>query len=539
MRRKKYISAILILLPLFLISTLTIFSSFSSDNKIIKLNKGEKIWSGAIKEGHLMPLSDNYKFNFYANNNWNQIQPLIISNQGLYVWSEEPFQFEIRNGELILTDPSNSVKTGRHGTTLAEVQRYVSKTFFPASGKAPDTLLFSRPQYNTWIELTYNQNQKDILNYARSIVENHLPPGVLMIDDTWQEDYGVWKFHPGRFPDPEAMIRELHQLGFKVMLWVCPFVSADQTLIYQELKKKKAFFIEKKRPEDTWESASEPAMIRWWDGVSAQLDFTNPEAAKWFNTQLDRLVNDFAVDGFKLDAGDMVYYPADALSMKSVTPNEHSRLYAQIGLRFPLNEYRACWKMAGQPLAQRLHDKNHTWEDLQKLVPHMITESLAGYTFSCPDMIGGGDFTSFLNLSTYDQDLVVRSAQCHSLMAMMQFSVAPWRILDKQHFDAVKKAVETRMKFTPLIMKLVHNSAKTGEPILKIWSLFFLVRGSKISVISLCLVIVLLWHRCKNQAQEERLFYLKGNGDQTKGKYLKVERHILLMYLSTGYPILN
>ena len=467
MNIKNYNQRFLFFLPVLAIFSIMYLSSFSAETNVIKLNLGEKIWSGAIKEGHLMPLSDNYKFNFYSNNNHNQLQPLLISNQGLYVWSEEPFQFEIKGNDLIITDPYNQVKTGRFGTTLAEVQRYVSRTFFPASGTAPDLLLFSKPQYNTWIELTYNQNQKDILEYAKSIIANKLPTGVIMIDDTWQEDYGLWKFHPGRFPDPKAMMDELHQMGFKVMLWICPFVSADQTLIYQELKKKKALFLEKRNPIDTWASVSEPIMIRWWNGVSASLDFTNPEAVKWFNLQLDRLVNDFGVDGFKFDAGDMHYYPASALSMKSVTPNENCRLFAQFGLRFPLNEYRACWKMAGQPLAQRLHDKAHSWADMQKLIPHMITESLSGYTFSCPDMIGGGEWTSFLSDSKYDSDLVVRSAQCHAFMPMMQFSVAPWRILDKQHFDAVEKAVALRMKFTPLIMELVAKSAKTGEPILK------------------------------------------------------------------------
>lgn len=39
-----------------------------------------------------------------------------------------------------------------------------------------------------------------------------------MIDDNWQEDYGKWDFHPGRFPNPKAMIDSLHQMGFKVML---------------------------------------------------------------------------------------------------------------------------------------------------------------------------------------------------------------------------------------------------------------------------------------------------------------------------------
>ena len=48
-------------------------------------------------------------------------------------------------------------------------------------------------------------------------------------------------------------------------------------------------------------------------------------------------------------------------------PNRHTEAFAEIGLDYPLNEYRATWKMGGQPLAQRLRDKEHTWEDLRKL----------------------------------------------------------------------------------------------------------------------------------------------------------------------------
>lgn len=97
----------------------------------------------------------------------------------------------------------------------------------------------------------------------------------------------------------------------------------------------------------------------------------------------------------------------------------------------------------------------------------MIVEGLSGYTFSCPDLIGGGEWTSFLDEKKLDRELVVRSAQCHALMPMMQFSVAPWRILTKEQLDAVKQAVALRAKFTPLIMTLAQNSAKSGEPIIK------------------------------------------------------------------------
>ena len=76
----------------------------------------------------------------------------------------------------------------------------------------------------------------------------------------------------------------------------------------------------------------------------------------------------------------------------------------------------------------------------------MLVEGIMGYPFSCPDMIGGGQFKSFLDGAVIDQELVVRSTQCPALMPMMLFSVALWRILNEANLEAVKKAIDIRQK---------------------------------------------------------------------------------------------
>ena len=179
------------------------------------------------------------------------------------------------------------------------------------------------------------------------------------------------------------------------------------------------------------------------------------------------------MDGFKFDGGDPEYYGTKAMlsptrSYKSdVTPNGHCEAYARIGLNYPLNEFRACWKMGGQPLVQRLRDKNHTWEDLRKLVPQSIDQGLMGYAFTCPDLIGGGDYLSFLDLTNVDQELIVRAAQCHALMPMMQFSVAPWRVLNKENLAICRRMAELHTRLGDEILALARESAKTGEPIVR------------------------------------------------------------------------
>lgn len=414
-------------------------------------------WAMVVNHGHLMPLEKTYQANLWGNLYGNQAQPLLLSANGEVIWSEEPFEISFTEDSLIICPRGGGIVYSRPGTTLRDAYIYASRNYFPPSGRIPDEALFAFPQYNTWIELMYDQNQKDILQYARAIVENGFPPGVLMIDDNWQEDYGKWHFHPGRFPGPKAMVDSLHQMGFKVMVWVCPFVSPDSD-VYRHLRTE-GFLLREPGSE-------EPAIIRWWNGASALLDFTHPGAVQWFNDQLQYLVDVYGVDGFKLDAGDPEYY-LDVDSHQPASPNRHSELFGQFGLRFPLNEYRAMWKMGGQPLAQRLRDKTHSWTDLQKLVPHALLEGLAGYPFTCPDMIGGGEYSSFLNLEAVDQELIVRSAQCHALMPMMQFSVAPWRILGPREFDAVRQAVQIRQQFKDYILALARDAAQNGEPIMR------------------------------------------------------------------------
>jgi hypothetical protein len=174
----------------------------------------------------------------------------------------------------------------------------------------------------------------------------------------------------------------------------------------------------------------------------------------------------YGADGFKFDAGDQEFY-TNSVARQPLTANAQSELFARLGVAFPLNEYRACWKMGGQPLAQRLRDKRHAWSDLQLLAPGILAQGLMGYPFTCPDMIGGGEISSFANLKNVDQDLVVRAAQCHALMPMMQFSVAPWRVLDARHCELCRDMAVLHKQMSTEILALVRESARTGEPMVR------------------------------------------------------------------------
>ena len=445
------------------------FTASLNAQDTIPVNSDEHWWSGVIHLGEQMPHTGTFSFDFSHSWSPNQLQPLLVSSQGRYIYSDQPFAYTISMKEIQLNGTGEFV-IRKAGNTLKEAYLAASKSHFPFSGKIPDTIMFTKPQYNTWIELTHNQNQEDVLAYARSMLDNGLPAGVLMIDDTWQEDYGVWDFHPGRFPAPRAMMDSLHAMGFKVMLWVCPFVSPDS----------REYRMLKNRPYDAFikeAGGNEPKMVRWWNGVSAVLDFSNPAARKWFEERLGHLQETYGVDGFKLDAGDTEFYHNAAYFDSTLTANDHSRMFAEIGLKYPLNEYRACWQMGGQALAQRLWDKNHDWMDVQKLIPHIGLQGLMGYPYACPDMIGGGEYINFKSIKAIDQELVVRAAQVHALMPMMQFSVNPFRILDEEHLAAIKESVQLKEKFAPLVLELAVRASQTGEPVVRLMEYEFPHQG--------------------------------------------------------------
>ncbi len=95
--------------------------------------------------------------------------------------------------------------------------------------------------------------------------------------------------------------------------------------------------------------------------------------------------------GFKFDAGDPVHFVDHPASWLNATPVELAETWARIGATYPYNELRACWKMGGQAIVQRLHDRSPYWDTtgLASLIPNGISAGLLGHSFLCPDMIGG------------------------------------------------------------------------------------------------------------------------------------------------------
>lgn len=456
--------------------------SATAETKSVGMLPDENWWGMMNCHGSQMPFDakTDLTMDVRTSNGSNQAASFLVSDRGRFLWCDAQTAVTIRDGRIEMTSSTGEIELDESGRTLRDAYLRAAAKHFPASGKMPDPLFFSAPQYNTWIELTYHQNEKDILAYAQSMLDHGLPPGVLMIDDTWQAGYGDWRFEPTRFPDPKGMIARLHEMGFKVVLWMCPYVSMD-TPAYRRVAwgvnpedvkgfpSRGGFLGERDGRIHHHYKTLEPAAIDWWNGKSALLDFTHPNARSWFREQLNRLTNEFGVDGFKFDGGHFDPYSMGYRTWeKGASSGEQVLAYARFCLDYPLAEYRNAWRFQSQPVVERLHDKRHSWSALGKLIPDLISGGLLGHQFMCPDMVGGGSWESFLPGAPFDPDLFVRSAQVHALCGMMQFSASPWRVLDEDRQKIVRDVVKLRQeRFAKLFVELAREAARTAEPMIR------------------------------------------------------------------------
>ena len=107
---------------------------------------------------------------------------------------------------------------------------------------------------------------------AKGYRDRHLPADVMVVDWFYYTKMGQMDFDPKFWPDPAAMNKQLHEMGFETMISVWPrFVPEDR--YYAELRKK-GWFIHL--------ADGKPIDGLPYDRAGSDIDTTNPEAAAWY-----------------------------------------------------------------------------------------------------------------------------------------------------------------------------------------------------------------------------------------------------------------
>ena len=430
-------------------------------------------WGGCIAAAEKMPFDGETVYSIdLLRNKRTQTSPLFLSSLGRFVWCEEPYKISFDHG-TVTAEGDAEIVLENGGSSLREAYFTAMRKYFPFSGeKQTPREFYEHPQFNTWMELTKFQNQKDVLKYAEEVVASGYTPGILMIDGTWQKAQGVWDFNPDRFPDPKPMFDRLHELGFIVMIWISPFVCSEGPM-FQDLMTYRAGS-EARAGRHAYNhlvrnEKGEVAIIKWWSGFSATYNFNLPDDCAHMDAQLQKLM-EYGADGFKCDGGS--YLPQAFLNLNSVWGGysfaQLNEAWWKYGSKYKYHEFKDTWKSGGKYVIERLFDKDHRWtgNGLDCLIPHGLFAGLIGVPFICPDMVGSGQWTAFL-YGEVDEELFIRMAECSALFPMMQYSAIPARHLSEEGQKICLAMAKLHEKMYPEIEPLITNAEKTGEPILR------------------------------------------------------------------------
>ena len=332
----------------------------------------------------------------------------------------------------------------------------------PKPTQTVDTALVRGPKWSTWARYRTAVDQEKVLKFANEILELNYERSVMEIDDRWSSEYGELEFDPIKFPDVKSMVDELHLKGFKVTLWVTPFV-AEGTRAYDE-GVKNDYFVKSKVLTP---GHSKPGFFSWWQPTPVvAIDLTNKNAREWFLNGLKGLQTRYGIDGFKFDAGEPCFLPKEfetKVPMKH--PSEYTKLWStEIAQKFELCEVRSGHHSTDSGVWTRIGDTFSSWttsNGLRSLIPHLLTSSIVGYPLCLPDMIGGNAYAG-----DPSKELLVRWTQANCFMPAMQFSIPPWEF-GKDVTEATDKMLKVRSKLIDLIEDLSIKSSKTLEPICK------------------------------------------------------------------------
>jgi alpha-D-xyloside xylohydrolase len=115
-------------------------------------------------------------------------------------------------------------------------------------------------------------SQQEVLDVAEGYRRRHLPANVMVVDWFYYTKMGQMDFDPRFWPDPAAMNRKLHELGFETMISVWPRFEPGSRY-YDELLGR-GWFIHK--------ADGTPVDGAPYDRAGSNIDTTNPEAAWWY-----------------------------------------------------------------------------------------------------------------------------------------------------------------------------------------------------------------------------------------------------------------
>lgn len=315
--------------------------------------------------------------------------PFYLSSLGYgFLWNN-PAVGEVHFGSNTTEWIANSTRQLDYWITAGDTPSQIEEAYAAATGKAP-----MMPEYGLgfWqCKLRY-YNQEQVLSVAKEYKKRGIPLDVIVIDYYHWPRCGDWRFDEEYFPDPAAMVRELHEMGIETMVSVWPTVD-ERSENYEEMKQQGLLA----------KTHSGVDVQKIFHGNNAFMDATNPRTRRYVWEKCKKNYADLGIRTFWLDEAEpdfsvhdyenYRYYAGPVEETGNIYPREYARLFyegqQENGQEDIVNLIRCAW--AGSQRYGALvwsGDIMSTYDDFRKQICAGIHMGLSGIPWWTTD-IGG------------------------------------------------------------------------------------------------------------------------------------------------------
>lgn len=219
--------------------------------------------------------------------------PFLVSSLGYgFLWNN-PGVGSVTFGKNLTVWRAVSTKVLDYWITAGDTPAQIEEQYAAVTGTVP-----MMPDYGMgfWqCKLRY-QTQEEMLSVAREYKRRGLPISVIVIDFFHWPYEGEWKFDPEYWPDPEAMVQELKEMGIELMVSVWPTVDYCSENFWE--MKEKGYLINTDR--------GFPNGLRFLND-SLHYDATNPGAREYVWGKIKKNYYDKGIKIFWLDEAEPEY----------------------------------------------------------------------------------------------------------------------------------------------------------------------------------------------------------------------------------------
>ncbi|GIF49436.1 alpha-D-xyloside xylohydrolase [Asanoa ferruginea] len=392
--------------------------------------------------------------------------PFYLSSAGYGVFVDHPEHVSFEIGSEVVSQAQFSVE----GQSL---------TYYLVDGPTPKdvlrryTALTGRParvpawSYGLWLSTSFttSYDEKTVTEFIDGMAERDLPLSVFHFDCFWMRQFHwvdfIWD--PETFPDPEGMLRRLHERGLKVCVWINPYI-AQRSYLFEEGRRNGYLVL---RPDGS--------VWQWdkWQAGMALVDFTNPEAVAWYQSKLKTLL-DLGVDSFKTDFGERI--PTDVVWHDGSDPQRMHNYYAQVYNRavFELLEaergkgeavvFARSATAGGQQFPVHWGgDSESTFASMAESLRGGLSLAASGFGYWSHDI---GGFEGTPDPAVFKRWVAFGLLSSHSRLHGSGSYRVPWAF-DSEAVDVLRHFTRLKLSLMPYLAAVAEEAHREGLPMMR------------------------------------------------------------------------